>query len=270
MKKYVKIYFISLISLMFVQTINGQKVKLDSLWEKHQQATNDTTRIKLFIEIGEVHKNINIDSAMFYYQKAIDLTDEVLDGNKNNEKSYIDSVRNTLLSLKGTSLRYIGNVFLKQSDYDKALIYYQKAMKVFEDLDKFLPEQIDGKIGMSLCYNNIGSVHYSQGSYTKAIDDYLESLKINEEIEKMRPNLHEGKKGIAKCYTNIGNVYSSQNKYEKALEYYFLGLKIREELGDKKGMSYCYMNINSVYHNMGEYDKALEYYMKAVKIDEEL
>lgn len=271
MKIQFKTYIITLISIILIQSISAQKVRIDSLLNEHQISTNDTSRIKIIIEIGEIYKNINTDSAIFYYQKAITNIDESINiSKKNSSASTSDSVINTLQSLKGNSLRYIGNVYLNKSDYDKALTFYQKAFNIFKDLDKSNPKQIEGKCGMSLCLNNIGNVHYSQVNYNKAIDDYLESLKINEEIEKIRPDLHEGKRGMAKCYTNIGNVYSSQNKYEKALEYYFLGLKIREELGDKKGMSYCYMNINSVYHNMGNYDKALEYYMKAVKIDEEL
>ncbi len=230
--------------------VNGQdRQKLDSLWTVFKQAKHDTTRIKTFLHIGDVYEYLIQDTALFYYQKAVDLSNKALKLTSSHAKTY-----DRIFSLKSNSLNYIGIFHSNQGSYDKAIKYYMLSLKIDEELGN--------KKGISQSYINIGVVHSNQGSYDKAIKYYLQSLKIFEEIGD--------KKGMPTCLMNIGIAYSDNGNYNKAIEYYLQSLKILEELGDKMGMSECYTNIGLVYSNQGSYNKAIKYYMQSLKNFEEL
>jgi len=213
------------------------RVNLDSLFTAFKQAKHDTTRIKTYLNIGDIFEHQIPDTALYFYNKALELSQKT----KNNK-------------LTAKSLRYIGIVHQSQGSYDKAIEYYLKSLKIYEELGD--------KKGMSKSYNNIGLVHKNQGLYDKAIEYFLESLKINKEMGN--------KKLVSSNYNNIGVVHDYQGSYDKAIEYYLKSLKINEELGDKNGMSNSYGNIGNVHYSQGLYDKAIEYYLKSLKINEEL
>ncbi len=237
MKLY-KTLLVLLLSACLCINIYGQdRGKLDSLWTAFKQAKQDITRIKTYLNIGYVFEYQIPDTALYFYNKALELSQKT----KNNK-------------LAAKSLHYIGIVHQNQGNYDKAIEYYLKSLKNFEELGD--------KKGMSNCLMNIGSVNKEQGSYDKAIEYYLKSLKIYEELGD--------KKGMSGSYNNIGIVHAKQGSYDKAIEYFLKSLKINEELGDKMGMSYCYGNIGMVHYSQGLYDKAIEYFLKSLKIKEEL
>ncbi|MBI4645663.1 MAG: tetratricopeptide repeat protein [Bacteroidia bacterium] len=228
------------------------------------------------------------------YNKAIKLADKNIHEAVIARHEAISQNNKQFRSLKATSLRYIGIVHYKQGSYDKAIKYYSKALKIFEEFgdkkemancygnmgvvhmyrgsyDKAIEyyakalkiyEEFDDKKEMANCYGNIGIVHMYQGSYDKAIEYYLKQLKLVEELID--------KKGMSNCYGNIRFVHFAQSSFDKAIEYYLKALKINEKLGDKTGMANCYNNIGLVYKNQGNHDKAIEYYFKSLKIKEEL
>ena len=246
-----KFYVISIIVLFcFVNDIFAQSTTIDSLRQIYSNTQNDSVRIKLLNEdFGNEFRWINSDSAIFYYKKALEISDKNLSAKDQNTK-----IKNKFLILKATSLRYIGNIYINQGAYKDALLYYEKALKINNSLQD--------KKGMSSCNSNIGIVYSNLGEYEKSLEYYQIALKINEEIND--------KNGISLCYTNIGVTYSDQGIYDKALEYYFKALKIEGPSGNKKRISACYSNIGIVYKNLKSYDKALEYYKKALLILEEI
>jgi tetratricopeptide (TPR) repeat protein len=152
------------------------------------------------------------------------------------------------------SLNNIGNIYEEQGGYNKAIDYYFKSLKI--------KEEIGDKEGMSVSYNNIGVVYQEQGDYNNAIDYFSKSLKIEEEIGN--------KKGIARSFNNIGLIYMQQGDYGNAINYYSKSLKIKEKIGEKKEMAVSLNNIGSIYNKQGDYDNAIAYYSKGLKIDEEV
>ena len=65
-------------------------------------------------------------------------------------------------------------IYHKQDIYDKAIEYYNKALKLFEELGH--------KRGISNCYHNLGELYSRQGFFDTAAEYYLKALKIYEEI----------------------------------------------------------------------------------------
>ena len=247
MKKLISLFIIFFLFIFIFCSVHNSfsqdQLKIDSLMSELEKANEDTSKIKLHLEIGDQYKNSIPDTALFYYQKALDISENI------NAKKFL-----------AQCLRYIGIIHAKQGFYDTAIEYFLKSLKIFEELVTL--SEVERKKGMSGCYNNIGMVRQIQGSYDNAISYYLKALEIDEEIGN--------KKGMSKCYNDIGTIYSYQGSNDKAIEYFLKSLKISEELVDKAGMSTCYGNIGNAHMNQGSYDKAIEFLLKASKIFEEL
>lgn len=150
----------------------------------------------------------------------------------------------------------IGSIYFQQSDYNKALEYYNRARSVWK---KNLVKE--SELG-SPFYNNIGVIYDRQGYFNKALDYHQKALRINQKI------LGEKHFETATSYNNIGTVYSELEEYGKALENYFKALNIRmETVGDKHPFTAnSYNNIGVVYVKQEEYEKALEHFNEALRI----
>ncbi|MFH2143749.1 MAG: tetratricopeptide repeat protein [Bacteroidota bacterium] len=135
----------------------------------------------------------------------------------------------------GMALCYnnIGNVHYDHLEFDKALEYYFKSLKLDEELSE--------KQAMSGCYINIGNAYFDMRNLENANEYYFKALNITEELGD--------KRGMSKCYNNIGNVLLSQGKFDDVIEYYQKSLKIKEEYDDKNGIAMVNANIAQL-HNL--------------------
>ncbi len=228
--------------------LKAQPSAEDVLKQKLNQEKNDTVRVKLLIELGEVIYQSNPDSAIYLWKKVETLVDKKLPEIK------IKSLRYFYESYKANALGDIGFVLEMKGEMDEAIVYYNKALTV--------QRLISDKAGASLTLNNMGLNYYSQGNNDLAIKCHNEALILQKEIKD--------REGIARSFNHIGLTYDNQGNIEKALEYYHRSLKIREEINDKIGLSTSFSNIGLVYQHQGSLDKALEYCLKALKIQEEL
>ncbi|GEC77439.1 tetratricopeptide repeat-containing sensor histidine kinase [Flavobacterium aquatile] len=113
--------------------------------------------------------------------------------------------KNNLDIKKGLAKAYgsIGIVFSEQSNYAKALKYYLKSVKIYEEINDFEK--------CAKLYNNIGIVYKSQSSNFKALEYFTKAQLIQDELKD--PNV-----GIT--LTNIANCYLHEKNFDKALEYY--------------------------------------------------
>ncbi len=240
---------------------NEQNQILDSLNKLYKNAKHDSTKISLLNEeIGYFYERKNPDSAIFYYEKAVNLVNKNLSSLKKDNTS----LKIRYLKLKANSLRYIGIVLYEKGSYDKAIEFVLKSLKIYDQLIALNENKkhiIDCKNGMTQCYVPLGNIQYDQGNYGNALEYFLKALKIHEELKNTQQ--------ISGCYINIGNVYFDQGLNDKATDCYFKALKISEEIGDKKGMSKCYNNIGNILLLQGEYDLVINYYLKSLKIKEE-
>jgi tetratricopeptide (TPR) repeat protein len=148
----------------------------------------------------------------------------------------------------------IGTTYLTRGELDKALEYFRKALKLYEELGI--------KEGIATDLENIGIVYLTKGDLNKALKYYENALKLDEELGI--------KEGIATVLVNVGIVYRIKGELEKALEYFEKALKLAEELGIKEVIATDLENIGSIYLARGELDKALEYYEKALKLGNKL
>lgn len=241
----------------------------DSLLLLLKTLPDDTNKVNVLNELGWTIKYNNPDTAVILSAQALSIS----------EKLSTSPIKDISLGGKKGISSSLGNLgaynFLK-GDYEKALEYYFKAMKVDEELNN--------KKRIASHFGNIGIVYRNQADYSKALEYYFKALKIDEELRNSKDSTiaFSGKKGMATRLGNIGIVYDEQSDYEKALDYYLKALKIDEELNNKNGIAIRLGNIGVAYFNQAEgfrqlsdtvkagryYSKALDYYLKGLKMDE--
>ena len=170
------------------------------------------------------------------------------------------ALHGTLTNSYAAFLDRIAVILREAGDYDRALLYGERAVAVAEKVNS-MEHPDTAKI-----YNNIAVVYDEKGDYDKALEYALKDLAIT---EKVRGPEHPD---TAKTYGNIGVVYQDKGDYDKALEYALKDLAITEKvLGtEHPDTAATYDNIGLVYGEMGDYDKALEYHKKALAIEEKV
>lgn len=221
--------------------------KIDSLQNIFKTAKQDTARAAIYVALSEELYLSDIDTVLPLCFKAIQIADAKIDNANNAEK-------NSFLTTKANALNNIGYVYKQQGNIAKALEWYNKSLKI--------REEIGNKYGIANSLNNIGRIYNIQGDIRKAIECYDKSLKIQNEIGD--------KQGASISINNIGLIYNNQGDIPKALEYYNKSLKIQDEIGDKQGVGISLHNIGHVYSKQGNFPKALECYHKSLKILEDV
>ncbi len=252
MKKVTFLIFYLFFTCLFYANNTDSLLNEIKNWESKNSLIADSILYNTYYELGSTYQNSNPDTAIYYFNKAKNLSKKL-----NNSINYGEVTRN------------IAWCMVQKSDYEKALILYNEALTIVEsNRDHKKARKLESAI-----LGNIGIVYRYQSDYPKALEYYFKSLKINEELER--------KSGIAANLGNIGVVYRLQSEYSKALNYFLKALKINEELENKNGMAINLGNIGNVYSNQSEthsdqnqkvelLNKALEYYFKALEINEEL
>ena len=100
----------------------------------------------------------------------------------------------------------IGTVYEDQNDYNKAVVYYKKALSFYDTIQK--PENKD-LYEQAVINHNIGYCYFKLGENEKAKKHLYKAL----DIEKENGFLNN----ISYVYDKIGSIYVSQKKYDEAL-----------------------------------------------------
>ena len=153
------------------------------------------------------------------------------------------------------SMRYQGNPYYNQGNYDSTLYYWKKSVDLFE---KYHPNH--SEYASSL--NNLGIV-YSDMAYFKAADPYYQKA-----IEVYQNALGEGRPDYAGSLNNLGNLYQNMGNYKAAVPFYRQALEIRKKALGESHPDYASSlnNFGNLYQNLGDYKAAAPYYDQALAI----
>ena len=157
------------------------------------------------------------------------------------------------------SYNNIGLVYHQQSNYGKALEYYNRALSEREH-----QLQAGNAVEIAQSYNNIALTDICLAKNDEALDFLFKAIPIWENT------VGKDHAATATTYNNIGLCYLNKGDYPKALEYYNTSLKIRETVlePEHQDLAQSYNNIGLVYDTLGNYDQAIMYYLKALEIYE--
>lgn len=151
------------------------------------------------------------------------------------------------------SLRNLGYLHLRQSNYDQALIYSFQSLNLFKKL-----ETSKEQAGI---LSTIGSVYWRLANYPEALAYQLEALKIFE--------VFGDKEGEADTLNNMGLVYGDAGDPVQELAAYQQALQLQQEIENKRGQAIALNNISEVYHSTGDYSQALHYGFESLKLAQE-
>lgn len=226
--------FLYVFFLIFSLSLFAQhNTTLDSLTNSYKREQQDTNKIKTLLRIGDVYEYSNPDSALLYYNKALQLAQKI-----NSE------------NLLGKSHYYIGIINQAQSKFDKAIAHYFKALNLFE--------KTGDKSGISIVYNYLGIIYNLNNEKVKAKSYFEKSLEISKELND--------KGGESCAYGNLGILIQKEGDYRKATEYYEKVLNINLELNDLLNIGIAYSSLSITNNYLGNYEKALEYAKKSIDI----
>ena len=224
--------FLSLIFLFSSVCYSAQNV--DSLWAlTKDQKLADTVRLSAYYDLAWVFVYDDPDSTYAIAEKQLNLA------LKSKNKKWEAKAYNAM----GAALQI-------KSAYSKAIEYYQKGVKIYEQLgDK---KNLAGTLG------NIGSLYINLNRFDKALDYQMQCLKVVQQLGKLE--------AVASALNNISVIYTNIKDYDKALLYGEQALETYTHLGDHHGMASACSNLGSVYIDLDKPEKAIEYLNKALKI----
>ncbi len=277
-----KLVIIALLLLPIGVALSQDQVKLDSLQQQLNHADQDTTKLKILIDISLYHFNTNYGKAADFAQQAKDLAkaknlkkweakaDRTL-GNtflavgdyKKASAHYFDALKfheadNDTLGI-AAACNNLGALYDRLHEFDKALTYYFKA----RDLLNNLKTDKQSKLRLPSLFNNIGNVYQSKGDSNSALQYYQKSLALAIETNN---KLVQGT-----AYNNLGKLHLNDIKDpKKALEYLNLGLKVRLETGDKGEIAKSYNILAAYYFQQKLYSKARKAIEEAIKFGKEI
>ncbi|OFY86311.1 MAG: hypothetical protein A3F72_10920 [Bacteroidetes bacterium RIFCSPLOWO2_12_FULL_35_15] len=143
---------------------------------------------------------------------------------------------------------------IRENDPDRTIEIAEKGIKLSQNLDY--------KLGLAKCIQNVGIAYHNKGNYEKAVDNYLKALKYFDELKDDN--------GIGTTYNLLGIVCRLQGNYKQAIEYYKKALQLSKESGDKKSYAGTLLNIGNVFYFSNDFESAIDYYQQANAIFLEL
>jgi signal transduction histidine kinase/DNA-binding response OmpR family regulator len=216
-------------------TISKQQ-KLDSLLGVYNNGRydgrNDTSKVRLLLEITTCFPLISKDSAIVLCNSALKL-----------------SRRLNYMSGEGLSLLSIGRA-LYETELDKALEYCLKALDIFEKT---------GNIAhMALAENTIAGLLFNLDQFTEALNHFR--------VAKENYKLLGANEGVANANHSIGASLLNLHQFDSALYYELLALKYFEKSGNLQKVASTNSNIANDYLELKEYSKAMMYSSKALRL----
>ncbi len=155
---------------------------------------------------------------------------------------------------KGLALLNIAIAKTHLADYDNALDFALKAIKIFETEDD--------KKNLTSALNNLGNIYLLMKDPAQALHFY--NMVLNNRLK------FGTEPGVAKILHNIALVHIELEELDKALDFLERSLEIMQKINDKFSMAFCYNNLSSIYHSKEDYQKTIEYNFLALNLFEEI
>ncbi len=233
MKKSCILLFLSL--FLFLNSIDAQDKKIDSLKQELSGISNDSLRCLILNNIANAYIFENPDSAFFYADKTLMYSEN---------KKYYENI--------GDSYRLKGIVCIMKSDIKNAEKYFKLSYKYFRMLNK------DDDKYRSAYYINMNILYIQQPNYSKALlyaDSAMVLLKNKKDSLSMS--------NLAKLYTNKSNIFNNQGLFREAIECNLKAIELTDKTGEKNRKEINYLNMGNSFGYLREYDKAIKYFYMA-------
>ncbi|MEM6264864.1 MAG: sensor histidine kinase [Bacteroidota bacterium] len=262
-----------------LSTLNAQTPIIDSLKAELPNLKEDTLAAGHLYYLSWLLWQIDPRESMEYSQQALVIAE------KEGWKMGI-----------GKGHIMIGVAHFHLSQLDSALIFYEKALKVYQEIGNLervsavlnnkgnvlvymgdyegaieqllaaleLKEQLGDSVEVARGLQNIGNVFYSLQRMEEAERYYLEALYA---LPKTSPVFNVVKAGI---YNNLGITNSNLGRPDSSIAFYKKAMNIHLENGNKKDLAGVYDNLGVAHSRIGKFELSYEYAQKAVALYKEV
>ncbi len=275
MKKKILILFVLFILCNTI--VNSQGINIEKIKPLLEKKLEDSIKIKINEYLAECFFEKNYDSAIYYIDRAISLTENKTPSKtkanllasktkylvENGQYDEALQLNNEILSicssigdmnLQGKTLVDKGLVFDYLGDYTKALCCYDSAL--------IIANKENNKTLLAYTYNRYGIIYEEMSQFHKAIEYYKKSLGISIEINYEKESKNS--------FNYLGICYFYLGDYQHSLEYYQKFLDCSEKQNALKDIAFAYGNIGMIYEMIKDYKKALLYYQKSLSIHQQI
>jgi tetratricopeptide (TPR) repeat protein len=228
---YFKMFGLLLLMLFFTLPVFCQDYLLHE--NELDILVNDTTKVKLLIDLGHHYCSKDNQKAIYYLQEALVLS---------NKLNYHSGIIQSYL--------WQGRVYYYKDEYDLAETYLEKA--------KILLEKHQDIEGMILYY-------FASASIDNLTGDYLSAFRNNRELVSLS-KLASDDLMLSAGLHGMGSIHIRQNEPEKALPYLKESLNVKARIDDPGGEANVITSTGDAYELMGKFDSAMYYYNKAFEI----
>lgn len=128
-------------------------------------------------------------------------------------------------------------MFLNQKIYDKALLYQQKSLKIYQGFSEEKKIEREDYLGLLM---NMGKTYSAMKDYENAEKNFMLALNEAENIKNKYTV-----QGIS--YNNLGFLYEEQGNYVQAESYYLKGLQIGNLLENKRMQAYSFGDLGAMH-----------------------
>lgn len=173
---------------------------------------------------------------------------------KNFYKMLLKNITDNEL-LIGDCYQGLGNVYLKQNEFTKAIDCHKHAVNTSENM-------ANDKKRLAKGYSYLADAYKANGENESALKYYEKALK---KFEKVYTKAH---RDTIECYKNMGSIYQKQKKYDQALNSLKIALKLNEEIdiNDPHNLIEILRSLSQIHCFKSQFSDALTYLRRSLKI----
>lgn len=210
--------------------------KIDSLYVLLSQSNSDLTTFNLDLQLGKEWEQLDFDSALIYFNKALQLSEK---------NDWEDEKARTLINI-GFAYYY------SNREADKLFEYLHNGLKIY---------QLTGNKHSEM------NTHYNLGYFYGTFEDIPKSIEHFKKTITIAIELNNDDR-LSGAYNNIGLMYNYSGMYDKANEFQFKALELAERMGENT--AYIHMNIALNYFTEKNFRKSLQHNFKSLALFHEL
>ncbi|HLY68482.1 MAG TPA: ATP-binding protein [Puia sp.] len=213
---------------------------VDSVLNQLKISSNDVSKVDCLNSLGEYYLFIRQDSAVYYLEKAIELSEKI----NYPDGSYAGYVR------MAHALNY-------SSNYAEALNNALKSLKIAEQLKHRKPES------MAISYGMMALINFRNHFDTLSLQEDRESIVLFEQA-----NLSK-EKAYWSPYGQISLIYTQQNHLDSALLYAkkAYDISLNAPARGQSQVSVTSTFVANVYARMGNNNLARYYFLRGIEAD---
>ena len=253
--------------------------QLDSVRNQLNVSQNDTTRVKLLLELGKYklylpnQTKANQDTTVLLFEQALTLSNQFSERTWKDESLYqlgTYYLRNNKLAQGKAYFRQVINAYQQagnKGQESKAWFrmgagFVQKEENYPEILTTFrhalaLANQLGDRKQEAIIRSAIGEAHSIQGKFKEAEQEYLRTLMIQKAI---------GDKSMYSTYAALSNIGFYRGDFNAALLYALKTVRNIEENETRPELDYAYFRLGNIYFELGQIDKSVDAYKQSLLI----